>query len=79
MSFAKITLASLAMGAAAVAVDRYSAAWLPGDGLLPQIVRLAAAMGVAVAVLAVAAHLLHIDEFRRGLALVTSRFRRSRR
>jgi putative peptidoglycan lipid II flippase len=79
VSFAKITLASLAMGAAAVAVDRYSAAWLPGDGLLPQVVRLAAAIGVAVAVLAAAAHLLHIDEFRRGLALVTSRFRRSRR
>ena len=79
VSFAKITLASLAMGAAALGVDRYSAAWLPGDGLLPQVVRLAAAIAIAVAVLAAAAHLLHIDEFRRGLALVTSRFRRSRR
>jgi hypothetical protein len=31
-----------------------------------------------VVVLAVAAHLLHIDEFRRGVALVTSRLRRRR-
>ena len=29
-------------------------------------------------VLAVAAHLLHIDEFRRGVTLVTSKLRRSR-
>jgi putative peptidoglycan lipid II flippase len=79
VSFAKITVASLVMGAAAVAVDRYSAAWLPGDALLPQVLRLAAAIGVAVAVLAAVAHLLHIDEFRRGVALVTSRFRRSHR
>jgi putative peptidoglycan lipid II flippase len=78
VSFAKITLASLAMGIAAVAVDSYSARWLPGDGLLPQLVRRAAAIGVAVAVLAAAAHLLHIDEFRRGVSLVTSRLRRRR-
>jgi hypothetical protein len=39
---------------------------------------LAAAIGIAVAVLAAAAHLLHIDEFRRGVTLVTSRFRRRR-
>jgi putative peptidoglycan lipid II flippase len=78
VSFAKITLASLAMGAAAAAVDRYSAAWLPGDALLLQIARLALAIGAAVAVLAASAHLLHIDEFRRGVSLVTSRFRRRR-
>jgi putative peptidoglycan lipid II flippase len=78
VSFAKITLASLAMGAAAIGVDRYSAAWLPGDALVPQLARLALAIGAAVAVLAAAAHLLHIDEFRRGVSLVTSRFRRRR-
>jgi putative peptidoglycan lipid II flippase len=77
-SFVKITIASLAMGTAALIVDRYSASWLPGDALLPQLLRLAAAIGVAVAVLAAAAHLLHIDEFRRGVNLVTSRLRRRR-
>jgi putative peptidoglycan lipid II flippase len=77
-SFAKITMASLLMGAAAVAADRYSAAWLPGDGLLPQLLRLAAAIGTAMAVLAAAAHMMHIDEFRRGVAVVASRFRRRR-
>ena len=70
--------ASGMMGAAAVAVDWYSARWLPGDALVLQLVRLAAAIGIAVAVLAAAAHFLHIDEFRRGVALVTSRFRRRR-
>jgi putative peptidoglycan lipid II flippase len=78
VSFAKITIASLVMGAAALAVDSYSTRWLPGDALLPQLARLAAAIGIAVAVLAAAAHLLHIDEFRRGVTLVTSRFRRRR-
>ena len=78
LSFVKISLASLAMGAAAAAVDRFSMTWISGDGLLPQIVRLAAAIGAAVVVLAAAAHLLHIDEFRRGVNLVTGRFRRRR-
>jgi putative peptidoglycan lipid II flippase len=76
LSFVKITTASIAMGAAAMALDRYALVWLPGDALLMQIVRLALSIGVAVAVLAAAAHLLHIDEFRRGVALVTARFRR---
>jgi putative peptidoglycan lipid II flippase len=75
VSFAKITVASLAMGAAAMAIDRYSVAWLPGNALLAQVARLALSIGAAVAVLAFAAHLLHIDEFRRGVSLVTSRFR----
>jgi putative peptidoglycan lipid II flippase len=77
-SFAKIGAASLVMGVAAAAVDRHSAAWLPGDALVPQIARLVLAMGVAAGVLAGAAHLLHIDEFRRGVTLVMSRFRRRR-
>jgi hypothetical protein len=64
------------MGAAAAAIDYYSGLRLPGDSLWLQMVRLVAAIGGAVAVLAAAAHLLHIDEFRRGVALVTSRLRR---
>jgi putative peptidoglycan lipid II flippase len=78
VSFAKITIASLVMGAAAIVVNWYSTIWFPGDALLPQLIRLVAAMGIAVAVLAAGAHVLHIDEFRRGMNLVTSRFRRRR-
>ena len=78
ISFGKITIASLVMGAAALVIDRYSIVWLPGTALVPQLLRLAAAIGIAVAVLAAAAHVLHIDEFRRGINLVTSRFRRRR-
>jgi len=77
-AFLKITLASAAMGAAAIAVERYSWLWIGGVGLMPQMIRLAIAIGVAVAVLAASAHLLHIDEFRRGVALVTSRIGRRR-
>jgi peptidoglycan biosynthesis protein MviN/MurJ (putative lipid II flippase) len=77
-AFLKITLASAAMGAAAIAVERYSWLWIGGVGLMPQMIRLALAIGVAVAVLAASAHLLHIDEFRRGVALVTSRIGRRR-
>lgn len=75
-AFVKITIASALMGAAAVAVDTYAGYIVRGTGLLPQVVRLGAAIGVAVAVLAAAAHVLHIDEFRRGIALITSRVKR---
>jgi hypothetical protein len=64
------------MGATAAAVERAAAVWLPGDALASQVVRLAAAIGAAVVVLAGAAHVLHIDEFRRGVGVVISRFRR---
>jgi len=77
-AFAKITIASALMGGAAILVDRYSAQWIAGTGLGSQLIRLAAAIAAAVAVLAGAAHVLHIDEFRRGVALVTSRLRRRR-
>jgi putative peptidoglycan lipid II flippase len=74
-AFVKITIASALMGAAAVAVDSYSGLLVRGAGLVPQVVRLGAAIGVAVAVLAASAHVLHIDEFRRGIAVLTSRLR----
>ena len=72
----KITAASLAMGAAALVVDTLMQGWVPGAGFTAQLIRLAADIGAAVVVLAAAAHLLHIDEFRRGMMLVTSRVRR---
>jgi len=72
----RIAVASALMAAAAIAVDAASARWLPGDALLLQIGRLALAIGAALAVLAAAAHLLHIRELREGMAIVARRIRR---
>ena len=77
VAFAKIAIASALMGAAAAGVDLFAARWVPGGGLAAQLVRLAAAIGAALAVLAAAAHLLHVDEFRQGVRLVMARVRRS--
>ncbi len=75
-AFLRIVVASALMAAAAIAADAAGARWLPGDALLLQIVRLALAIGVALAVLAAAAHVLHIREFRAGVAIVARRMRR---
>jgi putative peptidoglycan lipid II flippase len=75
-SFARIVLASAAMGAAAVATDRWLGGVLPGDALLSQLLRVGATIAVALAVLAIGAHMLHVREFREGVALVTRRLRR---
>jgi putative peptidoglycan lipid II flippase len=78
-SFMKILIASVAMGAAAVGVDMALQTWLPGSGLAVQIARLAAAIGVALAVLAGGAHALRIREFRDAVALVTRKLGRASR
>ncbi len=74
-SFLRIVAASMVMGAAALGADAVAGVWLPGDALAVQIVRLAAVMAVAIAVLAAAAHLFHIREFREGTALVMRKLR----
>lgn len=78
-SFARITIASAVMGVATVGSDRILATSLPGDGLVPQVIRLAATIGASLAVLAATAHLLHIREFREGVALVARRMGRTPR
>jgi len=78
-SFLRIAIASAMMGIAAVAAGTAAAAWLPGEALAAQIVRLAATITVSLAVLAGAAHLLRIREFRDGVAAVTRKFRQSTR
>ena len=78
-SFVRIAVASAIMGAAVMVVDSASIAWVPGATLLHQILRLALSLAVAFAVLAAAAHMLHIPEFREGVALVMRRFRRNAR
>ena len=72
-SFARIVLASLVMGAAALAIDRTLAVSIPGSAFFVQAARLLMTILSALAVLAIAAHLLKIREFREGLALVMKR------
>lgn len=72
----RITLASLAMGAAAYGANLQLERWLPGATLVPQLARVSGSIAAALAVLAAASWLLRIDEFRRGADLVMRRFRR---
>jgi putative peptidoglycan lipid II flippase len=78
ISFGKIAIASALMGAAAALADLLLVGWLPGRGLGIQLVRLAVSIGAAIAVLAASAHVLHIDELRRGVRLVSSKLARGR-
>jgi putative peptidoglycan lipid II flippase len=75
-SFARILVASLAMGAAAGGVDLILNVWLPGGGLGVQLIRLLTAIAVALGVLAAGAHILHIREFRDAVGLVTRKLGR---
>jgi hypothetical protein len=72
-SIVRIALASLAMGVTAFAVDRALAGVLPDGRLMSEIVRLALTIGCAMAVLATAAFLLRIREFRVAVAAITRR------
>jgi len=77
-ALARIAIASALMGAAAVAIDAGLERWWPSGALLVQLVRLVATIGAAVGVLAGAAWLLRIGEFKDGMTLVLRRFRRTR-
>jgi putative peptidoglycan lipid II flippase len=74
VAFAKIALASIVMGSAAWGVERWLALALPGAGLIARGVRVAAAIGAGLGVLALAARLLRIREFEEAL----SRLKRGR-
>jgi putative peptidoglycan lipid II flippase len=76
---ARISLASALMGLAAYYSHRQLEVWMPGGAFAAQALRLGAAIGLAVVVLAVSAWLLRIREFNEGVALVTRRLRRVRR
>lgn len=78
VSFSKILAASALMGAAAGISDLLLSQWLRGSGFTIQLVRMLGSIGAALAVLAAAAHLLKIDEFRRGIRLVVSKLGRRR-
>jgi putative peptidoglycan lipid II flippase len=78
-SLARIVLASAAMGGAAFLADRSLEGWLPGQSLPLQILKVAAAIGTALAVLASSAWILRIREFHEGVSLVMRRLRRGPR
>jgi putative peptidoglycan lipid II flippase len=78
LALAKIAAASVLMGAAAAGVHMALERWMPGGSLLEQIVRVGASIGAGVGVLTIAAHGLHIHEFRAGMAMVTRRLGRRR-
>jgi putative peptidoglycan lipid II flippase len=71
----RIGVASGLMGATALGAERLATAWLPGAGLVVQIVRLGLAIAAAIGVLAAAAYVLRIREFHDSMALVMRRFR----
>jgi putative peptidoglycan lipid II flippase len=78
-SLGRIAIASIAMGLAAVWLYGEMLDLLPGNALLPQIVRLGVAIGGAMGVLAFSAYVLSIKEFQQGVDLVLRRFRRRAR
>ena len=75
-AFVRIAAASVAMGIATITCDRALNIWFPGDALLLQLFRLSVVIAASLAVLAGAAHVLHVREFRQGMALVVRRFGR---
>jgi putative peptidoglycan lipid II flippase len=76
-SFVKITIAAIAMGAAAWGANAGLERVLPGAAALVQVARVGASIGAALAVLGAAAWLLRIREFDQGLAIVMRRVRRA--
>jgi len=72
----RIAIAAAVMGAAAVVVHGFLVTQMPGERLAAQIVRMGATIGIALAVLGSAAHLLRVPQFTEGVALVARRLRR---
>jgi putative peptidoglycan lipid II flippase len=76
VSTLRIAVAAAAMGAAAWFTSAALQDLIPGNSVVLQILRLVAAIGVALLTLAAAAWLLRIREFHESVQLVTRRFRR---
>ena len=72
-ALSRIAIASLAMGAAALSIERWLSQWIGGDAFLSQAFRLALTIVFSLLVLAAAAHLLRIREFREAVALPLKR------
>ncbi|HKW02499.1 MAG TPA: murein biosynthesis integral membrane protein MurJ [Vicinamibacterales bacterium] len=76
-SFLKISLASVVMGVAVYYADASLHGVLPvrllGSAVIARVTRVAAGVGVGIGALALAAWVLHIEEFRQALQRVLSR------
>ena len=72
-SLARIVIASLVMGMAALAVNDLLETWMAGDTFVHQAVRLLLTIISALLVLGISAHLLRIREFREAFALLAKR------
>jgi putative peptidoglycan lipid II flippase len=79
VAFVKVTVAALVMALAATAVEHVATAAIPGASFGAQASRLALEIGSGLATLALAAKLLRIREFGEAMALLQSRFARTRR
>ena len=75
-SAVRIVIASIAMGAVAFVVERWTATWMPQAALPWQLVRLCITIAVALATLAAGAWVLQIEEFNDSMRLILRRFRR---
>lgn len=75
-SFGKIALASAAMGLAAWGGEAWLRDLLPGDGLTVRAVRVFSAIGGSMAVLAVCAWALRIEEFNQALGRIRAKLGR---
>jgi putative peptidoglycan lipid II flippase len=72
-SFSRIALASGVMGVAALLIERLLSQWIAGDAFPSQAFRLTLTIVFSLFVLALAAHVLRIREFREAIALVLKR------
>ena len=72
----RIVLASVAMGAAALTLDRWLSTAIPDAALVWQILRLGVTIAVALLTLAAAAWVLRIEEFKDAMEMVLRRLRR---
>ena len=79
IAFAKIAIASLAMGAAASYASTWLQTALPGRALAWKLIQVFGAIGVGVLVLALTARLLRISEFNEALRRVLRRLAAPRR
>jgi putative peptidoglycan lipid II flippase len=75
VTFVKVLIASVAMGAAAYFSERAIHALLPAGTLLFRAIRVGGGIGTGLVVLAVVAHLMHIEEFRQASDRILKRVR----
>jgi putative peptidoglycan lipid II flippase len=75
VAFVKISLASAVMGWAAFQVEASLHEYWPGTSFAARLLRVGAAIGAALAVLALSAFVLRIQEFRQAVASLGRRFR----